>query len=315
MPATITHNLFGKDVYNLLENETKTRIEPSKNIYNIFNMSFDILFFSKAKYGHYAHNNDVNLYFQNIINYIKTYKLENNSIVLSYLYGSICHYILDSSIHPFVYYKSGQYKGTKETSKYRGKHNYVEYMMDAALYKYKFNKPIYKANFKKEICEKLPQDYELSQIINYAFKNTYDISSASSLFYKGYQNYKFVLKHGNASRFGIKKPIYKLIDFLNIYKKERFSYHCYYIRKIDNSVLNLDHKEWCYPVDKNLSFHYSFYDLYDIALLKAKDYINAIDYALRENKPLDDIIKSLKNNNYCTGIDCHQKDKMQYFEY
>jgi len=37
MPATITHNLFGKDVYNSLDEIVKSRIEPSKNIYNIFN--------------------------------------------------------------------------------------------------------------------------------------------------------------------------------------------------------------------------------------------------------------------------------------
>ncbi len=315
MPATITHNLFGKDVYNSLDEIVKSRIEPSKNIYNIFNMSFDILFFTKPKYGHHAHTHNTNSYFKNIIKYIKDYNLENNSTILAYLYGSICHYVLDTNIHPFIYYKSGQYKGTKETKKYRGKHNYIEYMMDTALYNYKFNKPIHKANFKKEICEKLKDDNELSQIINYTFKNTFDISNASSLFYKGYKNYKFILLHGMASRFGLKKPIYKLIDILNIYPKERLTYHCYYIKKIDNKTLNLKHKKWCYPVGKNKAYHYSFYDLYDIALLKAKDYINAIDKNLRENKPLDDIIASLKNINYCTGIDCNSKKTMQYFEY
>ena len=42
--------------------------------------------------------------------------------------------------------------------------------------------------------------------------------------------------------------------FLEFYKKGRLRNLCYYIKSVDNNVLNLDRNLWCYPADKNLSF-------------------------------------------------------------
>lgn len=36
--------------------------------------------------------------------------MNQNPQVLAYLYGSLCHYVLDSTIHPFIYYYGGKYE-------------------------------------------------------------------------------------------------------------------------------------------------------------------------------------------------------------
>ena len=303
MPATYTHHIFTKDVYKVLNEKTKDKLKNSTDILNLFGKSFDVLYFSREKLGHFAHKNNVNLYFQNIIKYIKDNDLTNNGDVLAYLYGSICHYIMDSTFHPYVYYKAGRYyQNNKETLKYKGRHTYIEYMIDAFMYKEKNDKMIYKANLSKEIFPQIEFSLELRKTIDYAYMNTFCASEVSSAILRGYRNYRFIVKHIMESRLGIKYLIYYLIDKTHIVRKWILTNYCYYIKKIDESVLNLEHKKWYYPVDKKISYHYSVLDLYDVCIEKARTLINALDEALdSDEKKLKEVVKEIGDLSYSTG--------------
>lgn len=317
MPATYTHHTFTNDVYKVINPEIKNKLEISKDYFNLFGKSFDILFFSNFKLGIQGHNYFVNAYFKNIIKYIKDNHLENNSNVLAYLYGSICHYVLDSTIHPYVYYKTGVYhKNDKLSKKYKGKHDYFEYMIDAILYKERNSKPIYKVNLGKELFPKLKIDGDLSLAIDYAFLNTFNEKQGSKYIKRGYKNFKFIMTHGMCSRFGIKAHVYSLIDWTNLIRSKKLRNLCYYIKRIDSSVLNLEHKKWVYPVDKKINYHYSFYDLYDISIEKARTIINDIDSALNKSDiEVKNVIKSIGNTSYAMGKNSNKEYQMKYFEY
>ena len=69
MSATYTHHLFTKDVYKSLDTNIKEKLDS--DIFNLFGKSFDALFFYKPKLGSYAHNHEANLYFANIIYYLR----------------------------------------------------------------------------------------------------------------------------------------------------------------------------------------------------------------------------------------------------
>lgn len=314
MPATVTHHLFTNDVYKNLKIEIKNSI--NEDLFNIFGKSFDILFFTNSKIGFVAHNNKVKEYFYNLIKYIKDNDLTNNPEILAFLYGTVCHYVLDSTIHPYVYYKSGRYYyDDKPTLKYRGKHAYVETMMDAAIYEQQKKTPIWKACLAKEVfSSNLKFSLELENMINDVFVKTYNVNNVSYLFKNGYRNYRFLFKYGMVSRWGIKAFIYKILDVFKVYKKGRLRNLCYYIKSVDNNVLNLDRNLWCYPADKNLSFHYSFFDLYDIAIEKAKNMITFISDNL-DNADVNILLDKIGNNSYYTGLDVDEKYKMKYFEY
>ena len=71
---------------------------------------------------------------KNIICYIKDNHLENDSSLLAYLYGSICHYILDKKCHPYIYYYSGD---VNQDSRKSGAHEKMEVAIDAYMLKYK----------------------------------------------------------------------------------------------------------------------------------------------------------------------------------
>lgn len=315
MPATYTHHQFTIDVLKSLDKSIEEQIDV--DIFNLFGKSFDILFFSKPGLGFYAHNHNVNLYFQIILDYIKQNNLYQSPQVLAYLYGSICHYVLDSTVHPFVFYKTGKYiSSDKSTKKYLGKHNYMEYMIDAILFQEKNNIPIYKTNLKKFIFPKLAFSKELLGTIDYAYFNTFKKEHAGKIIKKGYRNYKFAVKYLMCSRFGIKKILYKVLDFFPIVRGKKPSWCCYHIKKFDLSVLNLEHKIWYYPVDKNISYHYSFYDLYDIAIERARNLIMELDNVFRSQDPdFKKVLRNIGNLNYSTGKQADKNFKMRHFEY
>ncbi|MCM1053305.1 MAG: zinc dependent phospholipase C family protein [Ruminococcus sp.] len=315
MPATYTHHIFAEDIYKIIDSNIQDKLKDSKNLLNLFSKSFDVLFFIKPKLGDFAHTHNTNLYFKNIINYIIDNNLTNNGDVLAYLYGSICHYILDSTAHPYIFYKTGKYEKTKKTAKYRGKHSKIESMIDAINYQERTNKPIYKANLSRALIPKITISKELKETINYTYLETFNIPNASKTLKRGITNYRLCLKHFMASRYGLKIPFYKLIDFAKLYPNDYINNLCYRIKKLDNSVLNLNHQKWVYPVNKNISYHYSFNDLYDLSLEKARNIINKLDIALSNPKSINKILKEIGNLSYTTGINCNNKAKMQYFAF
>ncbi len=317
MPATYTHHEFTKDVYNELNVNIKNKLNDYQDIFNLFGKSFDVLYFVREKLGHFAHKNNVNLYFQNIIKYIRDNELDNDGEVLAYLYGSICHYVLDSTIHPYIFYKSGSYNAkNKNTYKYKGKHNYFEYMIDAIYYQNKNRKPIYNVALSKEIFPYVNFNINLKKTVDYAFMNTFCVANGAKTMLKGYRNYRFVMKHIMESRLGIKKFLYKLIDKTKLLKRWELSNTCYHIKELDYSVLNLEHKKWFYPVDKNTNYHYSVYDLYDISILKAKKLIELIEDALnKDDKTINKVLKEIGDLNYSTGKRWDKKYKKREYEY
>ena len=312
MPATYTHHIFTKDVYKSLDKNIQSKLNP--DLFNLFGKSFDALFFYRSKLGSYAHKNNANLYFVNIINYLREYHETHNKELLSYLYGSICHYVLDSTVHPFIYYYGGKYeKNKKNTLKYRGCHDYIELMIDAIIYKERYNKSIYKGHVGKEVFPKLRFTSNLKSILDQVYLNTFNITNGSKIYLKGYRNYKFIFKYFMQSRFGLKKKMYQLIDVTHILSIKLQNF-CYHVSKLDYSVLNLEHKKWYYPVDKKISYHYSFYDLYDVAIVKALRLITLIDGVLdKDDKMVKKIIKEIGNLGYGTGVNENRKVVMKQF--
>ena len=318
MPATYTHHIFTEDVYKVINDNIQYKLRNSKDMFNLFGKSFDILYFTnKSSLGHFAHNNNVNLYFQNIITYIREHDLINNGDVLAYLYGSICHYVLDSTVHPYIYYKTGKYKPkNKKTYKYKGMHAYYEYMIDAAFYETRNLKPIYRRALSKELFPKIVFEPELKKIIDYTYLNTFCVSNMSKYIIKGKRNYAFVMKHIMESRLGIKSFFYKIIDKTKLVKRWTLNNNCYYIKKIDKRVINLEHKKWFYPVDKKMNYHYSVYDLYDLAIEKARVLINLINESLTEDdKTIKKVLKEIGDLSYTTGKKWAQKYKHMEYEY
>ncbi len=326
MPAIYTHYRFSQSVYEKLDKNVKKNITKDQTYYKIFSQSFDNLFYynfflfqTENKYqrlGGVGHTTNVNLYFENIIDFIIENNLESNKILREYLYGSINHYVLDSTIHPYVFYKTGVFrKKEKETFKYNGLHTRLEFMLDAYFYKLDTNMEYKNYDIAKNLVPRLKFPTELIDSLDYTFLNTFDVENVGRKFEKSYKHCNWIFKYIIYDKFGIKSKLFKFYDFLNNNRGKAYKYNTTYVKNIDESILNLKNKTWCNPLDKSIKSNDSVIDLYEQATIKSVNLITKVNKVLNGKMDKEAFLKELGNNSYRTGLDLNKKGKMRYFEF
>ena len=106
----------------------------------------------KKIYPRKLHDTKTKNFFIQLIKEIKKQKLYRDSQIMGMLYGFITHYVLDSTMHPYIIYKTGIYnKDIPETRKYRSLHLDMELYLDGYMIFQREQIPI--QNFKMyEFC-------------------------------------------------------------------------------------------------------------------------------------------------------------------
>ena len=155
MPGFITHYIFAKDCFDKLDNNNlKNILSKNINIYllgscgpNFFEYCNNVPnIFSKnlANISNLIHNKNINLFFEEIINYsvnnpyIKSIFNQDKftDISISYFCGFLSHYILDRSMHPYIFYLQlnlkNQYKLKSNTSLHKSIETHIDSLL---LYK------------------------------------------------------------------------------------------------------------------------------------------------------------------------------------
>ena len=203
--------------------------------------------------------------------------------LFSYFAGYVCHYVLDSSCHPYIMSRTGKYDGTPQTRLYRGRHTALERALDRWILGDNAGKhPI----TDKMLGRPLPAD--IADAINQAYKSTYgwenvfdDLLRAK----RSMHRYMWILEnpHGKV-RFITYVVPYSLI------KPVPYSRHFY--EKAD--ILNTSHKEWTYPKDPQMRDCRSFPELLEDSRNMAVEMIEAASCG--------DLSK-IGNLSYMTGLD------------
>ena len=153
MPASVTHAYFASDVYDTLSANIKNHLSLSR--LRMFGQSTDSFLFYRLfspksshglrKFQHVFHTSKSQDFFITLIEYIKENNLQNDIDTCSFLCGFISHYVLDSTIHPFIFYKTGNFiKGKKETYKYNNIHAFMETYIDNDMIRRRFKSNPYK---------------------------------------------------------------------------------------------------------------------------------------------------------------------------
>lgn len=323
MAGTITHAYFANDLYDKLDKKTKNNLKDYKENLKTYSQGHDIFFFTfnvinikTRKIGNYLHKNNTRDFFINMITYIKDNNLQDNYEIMSFLYGYIAHYVLDSTVHPYVTYKSGIFKRKKkETYKYNSKHNNLESYIDAYMINKRENMIPNKFKIHK-LCFNTKVSKELSKLIDYTFYKTYGFKHMSLYVKEGILNMKISYRLLRYDPFKIKKKIYNTVDKIlpkSIKKTSPISFA--YTLDNDEYYLNLNHKKWNHPRYKDETYTYSFLDLYNNALDKTIYIINNVNNILYNNKDIKNLNKLFLNISFSSGKDCNDKTKNKYFEY
>lgn len=323
MPATITHAYFAKDVFDILPSNIKNRIDCSR--IKMFGQSMDSLMFYNMfsilpgkkirDFSNEFHRSKTQDYFINLINYIKDNDLEKDMDVCSYLAGLICHYVLDSNIHPFVIYKTGVFdKKRKNTYKYNHVHDFMETFIDNDMVKRREKINPYKFRLDQFCFNTREFSDNLNSAIDYSFKETFYIDNMSSIYYKSLKQMKSCLYLFRRDPYGVKKFFYKVLDTFTTKRMFRFETVSYHVDLEDkHNYLNSNHKLWRNPTSYNMTSTESFVDLYLKSIKTAKVLICAsFDYI--NNKDIE-LEKIFTNMSYVTGRDCDLDVELKYFEF
>lgn len=133
MPSNVVHYYFADKVYEGLNREIKELIDRDRGAYNVGAQGPDILFYLKfedksiKELGGRLHQSfnaaDVFLHSGNLI------KENKPEAFASFILGQLCHYALDSNLHPYVYHRE------KDLPAYYRKpyHKYIHVVFESGL--------------------------------------------------------------------------------------------------------------------------------------------------------------------------------------
>ena len=313
MAGTITHAYFAMDVFNKLDNNIKKNLSNYQNNLRTFAQGHDIFDFTSGD-GHLFHTKSTDKFFINLIKYTKEKELYNEGEILSFIYGYICHYVLDKNIHPYVIYISGVYDKDrkKETKKYRCKHAEMETFLDCYMVKIKEKENEKEFKSHKFCLEPNKFSKELNDTIDYTFNKTYKLKNASKKYYRGIKNMHFLYILLRNDKHKIKYTMYKIADKITPIGFYKFAPISFTYNDNLREYLNEYNEEWINPIDLNEKNHTSFLEIYNNSIKEATKIIKQVnDYF--NNKDID-LTKVFDNSSFVTGRNCNIKTKPKYFK-
>lgn len=327
MPDLWTHMLCGHEVLKHIEEGSfKEIIENEIKLFNLGTQGGDIFFYYKfwpwignmdgTDYAHFVHTKRTGELFINGLDYLK-YKIDNENDfnkIFSYLAGFMCHFAMDTSAHPYIFYFSGIYDSKKpETKKFIGWHKKLEVIIDTILLEEKKGMKTFRNPAHKEIYigKSVPQS------IKDFFTNVMD------KLYGGKINGDFIniaykdMIHGLKimhDTTGIKASIVRAYEFLTGSNKKYSDAIYQKVGDLSIDYLNKNHYEWLHPCDNREIHRESFYDLYERAVERGEMMVKtAIEY-LNGKCDMDTLKEMFPSVSYYTGKPVDDNCSMMYFK-
>ena len=256
------YSFFSLDVYDKLSIRSKELLIDKKEYLKTFSLgNLPFYYNKKYKYLYTEYNDNIEVFLKTLINYIKYNDYYLNKQVMAYLYGLIINYNLDNTLNPYL-----TYIGTDNM--YTSIKNYLDnYLVKLKEKKNPYFFKGYKYSFNIDNFDK-----DLTEVINFTYKEVYDIDNFSKIYLDSIKKMKRFYKVFRYDPLGIKKLFY----FRNRY----LSYHT----KNNSEYLNLDHNKWF--IDKK-SNSLSFIELYLKALYNTNNMINDINQYIYYDKKID----------------------------
>ena len=164
MPAYVSHTIMAREVFNKIKNN-----KADLNYMLTFSLGGDLSKYSRCRRDSHRIKQDEFIY--NIADYMIDNNLTTDSECLGFLYGHICHYIMDSVVHPLV-------RKVDKTCKPRNNnHTLIEGYYDSYLSNNKCDRRIDKYDNREILKSKINK--KISKMIDYVYLKTYDTKNLS----------------------------------------------------------------------------------------------------------------------------------------
>ncbi|WP_232505389.1 zinc dependent phospholipase C family protein [Erysipelothrix larvae] len=272
MPNVVTHGLMALDVYNQLPPSTiKTAIKAHPKAYLLGSNGPDILFYYNvfpwqdqtlnkkvADYGNHVHSYKVDAFYNEAVSFINRLPDgKRKTILTAYLAGHLMHWSLDSTAHPFVFYRSGEIAGDTRFWHYR-----YESMLDSLMVLYVKRRKMTSLHATRFVDVSDDERRIIASFYSVMLERVFDIREDSEVIDSAIESMKKILVYLYDPR-NIKLPLIKEYE-KRFGEPWAFSSHLV-SSDIDAKydVLNLKHETWCNPTNAEDISTQSFVDLYN----------------------------------------------------
>ena len=256
MPAYVSHTIMAKEVYNKIKNK-----HVNLDYMLTFSLGGDLCKYAKCRSD--SHHKNLNEFIYNMCDYMIENNLTNDSECLGVLYGHICHFVMDSQMHPLVR------KVDRECVKSKNNHTMLELYYDNYLslkkYKVKLNKYDNKKIFKGKMNRKV------SRMINYVYFETYNCKNVSFYYKFNIWLYKKIKYLYSIFSFNFLKKVFGMNKFLN--------------NNRDVDLLN-NKKKYSYKLRDGKESNGNIDFVYKNSVNKAINYINKVNLYMKERTNL-----------------------------
>ena len=287
MPSYKTHSIHGEIVFSQLEE----RIPVDYEAFKTFCMGPDAMLLTDYRTFDYQHSHHTSSYFLTLIHMIKANHLQYNSEVMAFLYGQIDHFVLDSHLHPMIYYMT---EGLPKKCSIHP-HGLVEmWLDDYVMEEYHRTKIDY---YRKRFME----SPELKRLVDSLYERVYSTKHASSKYNLGFIStclFDRVVRHSRTRFFSFIMDKFKIGDI---------TYQHGYREVLP--FLNSEKKVWFHPETEKRMIA-SFDELWNQSIVDSIDIMKDVngylydDHRLRNPFLLNDI-------SYNTGLSCGMGQKMK----
>lgn len=167
MPGFISHTVMARDVYNEMDNKN-----VNLNYIVTYSLGGDLCKYAKCRYDSHHVNQDKFIY--DMADYIKNNNLVKDKEIMGVLYGHICHYIMDSVIHPLVR------KMDKTCVKNKKNHTLIEEYYDSYLVLERLE--ITKKDYIKKGLLKTKNNKKIDKMLDMVYMDVYHTKNVSKYY-------------------------------------------------------------------------------------------------------------------------------------
>ena len=279
MPAILTHDFFGKDAFDIAAGKLGFSTMEEREAFLLGNQGPDPLFYLAAdpllhryaKYASIMHKEKTPELLLSMRDAIAPLPLKDVAVARAYIAGFLCHYMLDSTAHPFIYYwqnmlTSQGVEGLDESAKNQV-HAEIEKDLDEAILYAHLGKTVATYRPYSEVLKaSLHTLYVLDRVFFFALLWTYEKPTDTRIFSSAAVDFR-IIQHLAYSPTGKKRKLlghlertfgtnrFSLIEALSHGARE----------SSDSDFDNRAGNEWTDPFTGEVRKE-SFWDLYDHAL-------------------------------------------------
>jgi hypothetical protein len=240
---------------------------------------------SLKEYGEKLHTEKPTKLFNAMRDYYNT--ADRDCIVLSYLYGFICHYSLDRIGHPFVNYGANFLLERQPGENEEILHNQIESALDVIMLRYEKSDLPSEFSLKWTVPKNRAVQGKIADLYAYVLHRLFGLEDAQALLLQATDDCRKIFGLLN-DRTTIKKSLIERFEA----NKGRHSISCH-IRGMSESdeydYANILLADWHWPMNSGIQRNENFFELYERSIPESLEFIRIFLDSDHFNKQTNDI--------------------------